>query len=411
MCNVIRCKQVYFNTKTTTTDIGHVIREYQVLTNVNGVLESTAVTKFRKPRWLESVTRDFLTVLPFQNHVFYVNDLMYLSSILTVIMVSGCIIVVILTVFFIYNTISEHRAKVIEHKMLTISMTTALQSSLTESIKHELTTPLIIITTIVDNLYAKLYPKYVGMNGKCVFPEPDDTVCDDDIPLGGRDVDIVARGYYKELTLTVERISNVLDLIAGAKAIKYNNGTVSLYEIIKNIIDSSNSHSVNKIAVTYENVDLLKRYATGDGISNGDLLNSLAALVKNSLEAYASKIRISASINSTESRADMINLFVQDNGGGIKQDGVILATTDIFNYRYTTKNPDGSYKRLRPCWWRRIFKRIGWVGEINETTRGVGLSLNKRILQQGGGDLELQSTSVRGTVFKITIPIKKKQSK
>ena len=49
--------------------------------------------------------------------------------------------------------------------------------------------------------------------------------------------------------------------------------------------------------------------------------------------------------------------------------------------------------------------------EQKQTTRGVGLFINKELLKKCDGDILLESTSSKGTQFDIILPVKKTEKK
>ena len=126
------------------------------------------------------------------------------------------------------------------------------------------------------------------------------------------------------------------------------------------------------------------------------------AMVTNSIEAKSTKLKFS--VDTSNTNPDKLEIILEDNGRGIRNAlGEVIADKDIFNYGYSTKDPNGDNIKIT-SWLKKILFKLGYYNEIS--TRGVGLSVNKRILENSGGDIELIDTSVKGTIFKVTIPIK-----
>ncbi len=93
--------------------------------------------------------------------------------------------------------------------------------------------------------------------------------------------------------------------------------------------------------------------------------------IRNSIQANADKIIIN--INSKENDFE---IRITDNGTGIPEE----IRDKIFNENFTTKNQG----------------------------MGLGLSMAKRFIENIKGRIELESSSEKGTTFKIIIPAYKK---
>ena len=125
-------------------------------------------------------------------------------------------------------------------------------------------------------------------------------------------------------------------------------------------------------------------------------------MITNSLEAYSDHINISADI-----KVNKLILHVKDNGRGIRDShDRIIANVSIFNYGSSSKDPN-----LKKSLLERIFNFISLSFEHRQSTRGVGLFLNKELLKKCDGDIILASTSAKGTQFDIILPVKKTEKK
>jgi len=94
----------------------------------------------------------------------------------------------------------------------------------------------------------------------------------------------------------------------------------------------------------------------------------LINLIRNSIQAHASKLNISSKINNNS-----IELYLTDNGTGIPEG----FRDKIFESNFTTK----------------------------EKGMGLGLKLAKRFIESINGQINLVSSSDPGTTFKISIPL------
>lgn len=400
MCNVIGCDKVYF--KINTSDKYN----YDIFKNNKGFLVHEGF-EIEKPKMLTGLlSEDYETIIPYKGNLFFINDSKYFDSMFILVLYASIVFFFMFSISFFIKLVNEYKESIIEKKNFTIETEGKLQRDLTESLNHELNMPVALIDTLINDLYSYMYPCSISENGICDFRKEKLKTehchkCRNS--HYNREVDQIAMSHYYDMQMAIERITNVLNLISGAKHIKYNNGTISLYEIAKNIVDSNNSFKVNKVTAEYENLDLLKFYATGEGLSNGDLLNALHVMIMNSLEAKASKIKFRAEkLTNT-----MLNLYVEDDGRGVRDDNDhVISTTDIFNYGYSTKELDGSNKCDKLKWWQKLTTRLGLKFNKEKSPRGVGLSINKGIIEKAGGSMVLYKTTSKGTIFKLTIPIK-----
>lgn len=405
ICNAIDCKEAYI--KDTTGEE----KTYNVFFNKGGVL-SLIRTQNSSPAFGDNIfTNMFNSVVCYKDNYFIIDDYKYFHSMLVLTVYTFIIFFFMFTISFFIKLINEHKELVIARKSFYTETEGRLQRDLTESLNHELNMPVALVRSIIKDLYSYLYPCENTSDGICDFKkEIDKKISCPNCNSNSYDraIDEIAIGHYHDINLAIDRITNVLNLISGSKHIKYNNGTVSLFVIIKNIIDSNNSYKVNKINVEYVNEHLLHEYATGYGLTNADMLNMLHVMVLNSMEAKASVITFKAELLTN----NIINLYVADNGRGVRDPVTdkVINTLDIFNYGYSTKDDNGDKLYLKLNWKQKIIKFTGGILNSNQSTRGVGLSVNKAILEKAGGSMTLYKTSARGTIFKLTLPIKKREN-
>ena len=103
-----------------------------------------------------------------------------------------------------------------------------------------------------------------------------------------------------------------------------------------------------------------------------------------------------------------VEVTVKDNGRGVRDNkGNIVSSTDIFSYGYSTKGDP----KLQPGLINRILNKFRLDITGARTVRGVGLSINKELLQSYNGDITLHETSPKGTTFIVKIPVKKTEKK
>ena len=120
-----------------------------------------------------------------------------------------------------------------------------------------------------------------------------------------------------------------------------------------------------------ENIQIMFEQNISYAVIEGDkvqLRRLLINLIRNSIQAHASKLNISSKINNNS-----IELYLTDNGTGIPEG----FRDKIFESNFTTK----------------------------EKGMGLGLKLAKRFIESINGQINLVSSSDPGTTFKISIPL------
>lgn len=346
--------------------------------------------------------------------VFYISNLQYLnlgSSIIKDSLVISILFIIILYVTVIYfiekNTVYEkHNYKyTVENK---------LQRNITESLYHEMINPLSVIDTIIKDIYATVYgDSYDKYNDKITFNEDRCELELKEVSCKGckkcpltkinyKDLLKNLDSYHPAISSSINRLFATINLVSGVKKIKYSNGSVPIYTIIENAISSANLLSVNKLKYTIENPEILNVYSVSGKLNNGDLLNILTIMITNSLEAYSDRITISADL-----KVNKLILHVKDNGRGIRDShDKIITNINIFNYGSSSKDPN-----LKKSLLEKMLNFISLSFEQKQTTRGVGLFLNKELLKKCDGDILLESTSSKGTQFDIILPVKKTEKK
>jgi len=403
MCNVLNCSNV--------THIQNDISKAYV--NSNGVLKDTNVFETEERNYFQKhVSINDLTVIEYLEKdirlVFFINDTEYFELVHNLLMFMFLILAGLLFMFYVVYVGIKYRQDVSETAKLKMQLQGTLQRDLTESLHHEMGMPIALIKSLFRELYAMLYPCSYTVDNVCDFQhiKVDPKHCVDCKQyLNKRAFDSIAIEHYSKIKLATERLDSVLKLISGAKHIKYSNGTVSFFIIMENIIDGVNSYNVSKITPEYENKELLLKYAVGTGLTNGDMLNIFNIMVNNSMEAKASVIKFKAEMYNE----NKMYIYVTDNGRGIRDSSDrILNDESIFKYGYSTKDENGN-QIVAETWIEKLLLVFGFNIINRGVPRGVGLSVNKGILNNVGGDIIIVSTSKSGTTFRLTVPIKERR--
>lgn len=399
ICNVVSCKYAKYE------DSNFILK--------NGILEETN-DKINTLKVFYLFNSDYDTVVKYQDNTYFIiNNDKFLRILFFILLISS---IAIFGIFFVMSIIIyalEAKRNIMEKSILKNNLESRLQRDMTESLHHEMGTPLAVISTLIEEIYKMLYPCKHTSSKLCSFKTKNEymSYCNSCIMFSGqnRNIDVIATKYYEKIMLSINSLNVIQNTIGESKHIKYSNGTVSLLEIITNVISSNNCYKVYKIEAEISNKDLLDKYACGVGLQNGEMLLVLNAMINNSIEAKANKMFVSAVLSKSE---DIMEILIQDNGRGIRdRDGHIVNDINIFNYGYSTKTRDG--ETLKPK--NKIEKFMDKLFDVNNidvaNERGVGLSVNKRILNKSSGDITLISTDEHGTLFKITIPIKVRRKK
>ena len=398
MCNVISCSYVkYEDTK---------------FKSIDGILNQTD-DNVDIIKYFYVFNKNLDTIIKYEQSYFIISNDNFIRIISYIVIFSSSVIFVIFFIMSLIIYISESKRSIMEKSILKNNLESRLQRDMTESLHHEMGTPIAVIKTLVDEIYRMLYPCKHTSSKHCSHKTRNETFsfCQGCVMYSGksRAIDVIATKYYEKIMLAIESLNVLQNVIGESKHIKYSNGTVSILEIISNVISSNNSSKVNKIEADIISKEILNKYACGIGLQNGELMLVLNAMVNNSIEAKATKIKIEAILSKTE---DSIELMFKDNGRGVRdRDDNLVMDINIFNYGYSTKNKNGEALEPKKLI-EKVFEKLFKLNNIDVVTeRGVGLSVNKRILNKSGGDIELVETNEKGTLFKITLPIKIRRKK
>jgi len=393
LCNVVDCEAIKYNST--------------VYENNNGIIAKTD-NKYNFKVYKGNLNSELDTIIENSNTVILISNRKFFLLTNKVLIPLTSLFIFFTTLIYISKMISDLRRSRVEKGGLKIEMESQLQRDLTESISHELGGPIAIVYTLIEDLYRKLYPCIKTEDGVCDFKnivlEKEECVNCVYCVKGrqNRKIDEIAISHYYKIRFNLDRLNTVQSLVAGAKHIKYSNGTIALYEILDNVISSNNSYRVSKLKAKYKDLEYFNKYACGPGLSNGEMLIAMGTMITNSTEAKSTEITFSVDKSNTET--NMLSIIVEDNGIGIRNElNEIIDNTDIFNYGFSTKDANGENIHITN-WIKKFLYKLGKHDSIS--SRGVGLSLTKRIISNSRGDVELMSTSIEGTKFKVTIPIK-----
>lgn len=248
-----------------------------------------------------------------------------------------------------------------------------IQKDLTESVHHELAGPLAVIEGNLDMFFKSF----------------------------GKELNETQENYIYQIETAIDSIKAVLKIMSNCKHIKYSNGAISINKIIDSAISARTLSSLNSVLINYKHKESLNDIAVKGKLSNGEIYNAINTLIINATEADATKIDIDTDINDR-----YIDIVVKDNGSGVRdKNGKIDPNQNIFRYGYSTKDKDDHPDVEHGLVYNMIYSIFGGKHRTR-STRGAGLAINKNILKAHGGDLLLKSTSEKGSVFQLRIPIK-----
>lgn len=319
-------------------------------------------------------TDEYNLIIRDGNVKYVLNDNSYILSAVKATIYISIIMSLTFGVFTIVNLYSGYKNDIYEKGSYKMYVENKLQANVTEMIHHEINAPLAIINALVDSVRDIIKDSHKIEEHKKI--------------LDGFDY-------------AVERIESVLGLLSESKHMKYAKGDVSIGEIIKHIVTNVNKFKVGSVKLEFNNFDILDKYSIHAKLGNGNLMNILHILVNNSIEAKADKLLFTP----VEVGDDFIELYISDNGHGVRDhNNNIIKTDSIFEYGYSTKDNKGQHVLSKSKLNRFLkFFNIGIMS--TDTTRGIGLYMNKMLLYKVNGDIELYKTSATGTTFKLTLPV------
>jgi len=321
--------------------------------------------------------------------------------------IEDVLIIDFLIFFIIYTSIFTRMTYVsiknskISDKMHKLELESKLHTTVTEFAHHEMSLPVAIIKTLINDIFVTKYP--------CIFNN--DIVCRYNLSNdkckkckhSRSEEAIVDLEYYNKIMLSIERLEVVLNQMSETKNIKYSNGNISITKIIETAVSGINKIAIGKIKLELVNRELMDKYAVSSLLTNGVFLNMINNHINNSKEAKADKVIISAKLCDDP---NMMFIAIKDNGLGIRDKyGNLIQTTKVFNPGYSTKDQNGDSIIEKKTWLDKV-KSFFNIEDESRSTRGIGLYVNREILRKVGGDIILIKTDKNGTTFGLTIPIK-----
>lgn len=405
ICNVFECDSLTFLNKLDNTFFtyrydkdGNLYTEnYGNLQNYKKSQNNLKISKFNT---------DFDIVFTINSGELIIESAIYKNLLTNIYITFSILLFVPYTILFVIIYIFKVKQKLLEKGEFKSELETRLQRDLTEMLHHELTSPLAVINSNIEELKNVTIPCIHKENRICSVHLVNDTYhteyCNTCIYNKTPNDYEEKIEYFNKIDYAIERIKSILEIISKSKHIRFSNGTVPIYNIMENAIGSINSFKIHKLEAVYTNSNLLKHYSVVKELGNGNFLNILHVLFNNSIEAYATEVNIIASVVDE----NMIQILIQDNGSGILDSkGRPNKTDDIFKYGYSAK--DENCLRYKAGLLTRF---LDWAGfnyvKDNKTTRGIGLFISRETLQKAGGKLELYDTTREGTTFRLLIPVK-----
>ena len=378
MCNAISCTYVLSEKN----DILYV--------NENGELK---YSDHRLPdtKLIGYINTNLQTVVKYQNYRFYVDDKDILfKSIESIgaILIIGFIIA--LTLILLYYSLNSKYNK-ITYVNVRRSLELVAQRDVTEILHHEMNLPVAVLTDGINNIKSEITTL---MNLRKDDPEL--------LPIEEN-----IQKELEDMLISIDSINGVLKLIGNNKTIKQTNGNLSILDVFDRAIINCNTFNLGNITYTVENREILCTNSVNYPLNNGELYNIFKVLINNSMEAKANGISIDATYDT---KKNFLKIYLKDNGPGITDsNGKPLKNNNvIFEYGYSTKSSKIKNENLS----KRFIYYIGWLFSIYvkdsyETGRGYGLYLNKKIIEEAKGSIYVGQSDKNGTLFVITIPIKK----
>lgn len=239
--------------------------------------------------------------------------------------------------------VKEREVKIVSFNDVTQEMESNQEeawSKLIRVLTHEIMNTVTPISSLSDALVSYLEPEELNPDRRKAIRDGLDTIA----------------ASSKSLIKFVESYRNLTRVATPVKSVFY------VKELAEEVISLTNSQMEGKrVLCTYsEKSNDVILFA-----DRGQILQILINLVKNAIQANASKIEINSRIDS----ADSTVIEVSNNGNAISQE----AQKQMFIPLYTTK-PDGS---------------------------GIGLSLSRQIMRLHNGQINLVSTGPDKTVFNL----------
>ena len=309
------------------------------------------------------------------------------------------------TIYYLKHKYLEDYSSTLKEYINKSKLEGRLQNIAAESAYHEMTVPVEVIKTSLEQL-KQTVPKIDNFK---IDPDSNCYTCK------FRLLTVNYTDFFPLLDSNVERLESVLEQMSTSKKTKYDIKTKYIYEIIITTIKSLKlSHMSFNFDYEIKNEELLKHVKARD-IDNGTLLNILNNQLKNALEAGASTIVIDGKYNKD---TNILSLVLTDNGSGIDnaEDGNY---DKIFKLGYSTKDSvkenmeainevqkmKNKFTGFKESFIRFFKNKNDLESDKLNSYRGFGLYITREILRNAGGDIYVYTTSKKGTIFVIDIVV------
>ena len=298
-------------------------------------------------------------------------------------------IVGIFTILFTYsyfkNSLAEARSNLIIAENKDSNMRDSYMNTLTEGLKHEINTPI----AIIEGQFTYLKENFSGTQM---------TTCK---------VNNMIKSFSL-INIAIEDVKAVLARLNSLKEVNnYANKGVKL-PIYKNIdLGFYAFQVINRTNFNYKLDESLWEYRL-ESLSDPELRSILNHCSKNSLEAKSTVINVKVAKHED----GILTITFSDNGYGVRDSstGLILKKSNydmIFQPKASSKDKDGDTIITDN-------KFIGLLNKIKKTlspskditfSRGIGLYVSRQIIEDSGGKFILHSTTKKGSIFEIKLPV------
>lgn len=379
MCNAISCVSVYNKNN----DVLYV-SEY-------GKLKYSYSDIPPGVEYLGYLNKDLYTVVKYKNFNFYIDDRKIIhDSITSILIIFSVYSFVILLMLFIYISL-KYKSNKMKYINIKRELELVAQRDVTEILHHEMNLPVAVITSGIYSLRYDI--KHLD------FARKSDVHFTSIIENMLKDID--------DMLIAIDSINSVLKLIGNNKTIKQTNGNLSILDVFNRAIINCNTFRLGKISYNVESESILKTNSINFPLSNGELYNIFKVLINNAMEAKATEIIIGAEYST---KKNFLKVLLKDNGPGLKDSkGRPLKNHNvIFEYGYSTKSSKTKRKTISEY----IISVINWIFNLNinntnNTGRGYGLYLNKKIIEDACGSITVGHSDRNGTLFVLELPVKK----
>lgn len=233
---------------------------------------------------------------------------------------------------------------------------------ISENLHHELNTPLAVINSKVEKLH-KIYNHIAAVSVDFSENEDMDKALFEIITNG-----IIIDKDFNLIATSLDQIEDILNRMKQFKTLRHHSSNNSLFDVIQATFDVLSVTNPEKFLYKID-ADFRKYTLNNDYLQNGEFTNMLLNFAKNSLEANAQSLNVTAGLIKN----DTLTAYFADNGNGVEE--------------------------------QHISKMFSKDSSSKGTKRGNGLYINKFILDSSQGGCRLYHTSTEGTIFEIKVRV------